>query len=401
MIRTLANQDISSVTPTFETTTDTSYTVTLSSSDLNQNLYYYVSVAAVNNCNVQTPYSSPLGLTFCAPPVTPVVDASKMSSPDFNITWSSAADLTFIRNWNLYIQPTSVSPNLSKATATKIPITIGDYGTYSLTQNALNKFSNTAQSFVFAMTCVNVCGEESAFSNITTFCPSNATVNAPTGYLSVVWDNPSHLDVPQLGTVTVSWLPVPGATGYNVYCNLVPSEGSSRYISLSQTSNKVASITDGSVGTASFRLTKPYTPNEYTFWWTVTSISGCGSESPFPTNSKDYSSTNCETVPQWTSDKFNVQVINGPSGKTYLNVSWAPVQNASTYKVYMSPGSVRPSVKGAPLLTTSIPNVNIPVQWSGPSYYTFAIWPANVCGVATKAPQYINRYVIASSSTSS
>jgi fibronectin type 3 domain-containing protein len=240
---------------------------------------YYYKVSAYNDAG-ESSQSSYFSATTVLPPPSNV-SAAATPAGSITVSWNSVGGVTEYRVYR------SVSVN---GTYTKVGTISSSYTSYTDTQ------LSPGTTYYYKVSAYNSTGESAQSSSSSATTIPAAPTNVYATYHSSV------------NTISVSWDPVNGATGYKVYRN-ANAYGTYDYVGTTQST----SYTDNnsiSSGT--------------TYYYTVSAYNASG-DGP-----RSYESDGATTIPAAPS---GVSAVFQPfSG--YIAVSWSKVTGATGYKVY-------------------------------------------------------------------
>jgi fibronectin type 3 domain-containing protein len=268
------------------------------SGNLTNGTTYSFTVTAVDQYGQESAQSSAVQATPTAPPpLSPPTGLT--ATPGYkqvSLSWNSVSGAT---GYNVYVN--GVRSNASPIKST----------------SAISGNLTNGQQYTFTVTAVDQYGQESAQSSAVQATPTAPPPpSPPTGITATGGDQ----------KVTLSWQPVPGVIGYNVYVNGKLSNSSP----ITSTSVVSANLTNGT---------------QYSF--TVTAVDQYGQESA---QSPAVTCTPEQPVAQAPPPPSNVKVNNG-------TISWTTDPNAppgTVYKIYQN-GQLIGTTSGN---SYTIPNYN-------------------------------------------
>ncbi|MFA7382397.1 MAG: fibronectin type III domain-containing protein [Desulfurivibrionaceae bacterium] len=314
--------------------------------------YYYI-VTALNNASESVASEVATATTNQAPPqpTAPVAPAEVTAVGGTNqvtISWAAVSGAT---SYNLYWSKTS---GVTKANGTKIA---------NATSPAVSTDLTDGTAYYYIVTAINSAGESTASIQVaaTTLTPAPVPTApaAPTGLTATGGAT----------QVSISWLPVPGATSYNLYRST--SSGVT-----TATGTRIAGVTSPYVNTGLAAVTS--------YYYLVTAVNSVG-ESVASTKANANTDAPLPTVPAAPTG------VSATGGANQVTVSWSAVPGSTSYNLYWSSASGVTTATGTKVTAVSSPYPKSGLA-DGSTYYFIvtAINSAGESAASTKASATTN-----------
>ena len=260
---------------------------------LTQGTAYYYTVKAVN-AHGTSPASNEASATPPTPPAAPAGLTAAMGSASVSLAWSAVSGAT--------------SYNVKRSTASGGPYTtVSAAGAVTGTTYYDGGLTN-GTAYYYVVTAVGT-GGEGAPSNQASATPTASGLASPSGLVATAYSATS---------VQLTWSPVTGATGYNLYRSTSPGgEGATPVASnLSTYYGAYSPYTDGGLTSGT------------TYYYQVTAVGGGGE-----------SGRSGEASATPGSSPLPAPTVKAVAGSGQVTLSWGAVAGASGYDVYRSTGT--------------------------------------------------------------